>query len=291
MQHTNGSATPREAADTACANGAENSARQLEHAIVALPSLLPQDPDTRDRSTPEYLTWEQRLVEDLRQRAIQNPLHVLRTPLGLRVLAGETRRRAGLLAGRATAPVIIHDDAMTDGEMALEQLLDDEMRHPLTDMERAEKYFALMQLNDWTQVQLAQHVGRSPSFVSKLLSPFEKFPEDLRSRIGKGDGKIPITGAAAIARLDSLEAIRETAAVVLARGLKRDAIIALVNQRLNKKQSGRKPLKLKCGGVTATVTGNVVESLKAFIGKAGEALKKLERDNLPPEFLGGLMQQ
>lgn len=63
-----------------------------------------------------------------------------------------------------------------------------------------------------------------------------------------------------------------------------------MNQRLNKKQNGQKPLKLKCGGVTATVTGNTVESLKAFIGKAGEALKKLEKDNLPPEFLGVLMQ-
>ena len=290
MQHTNGSATLREAADAASTHSTESRARKLEHAIVPLPSLLPQDPDTRDRNTPEYLAWEQQLVEDLRQRPIQNPMHVLRTPLGLRMLAGETRRRAGLLAGCADAPVIIHDYPMTDGEKALEQLLDDEMRHPLTDMERAEKYFALMQLNDWTQVQLAQHVGRSQSFVSKLLSPFEKFPEDLRAKIGKGDGKIPITGAAAIARLDSLEAIRGTAGVVLARGLKRDAIIALVNQRLNKKQNGQKPLKLKCGGVTATVTGNTVESLKAFIGKAGEALKKLEKDNLPPEFLGVLMQ-
>ena len=57
-------------------------------------------------------------MEDLRQRPIQNPMHVLRTPLGLRMLAGETRRRAGLLAGCADAPVIIHDYPMTDGEKA-----------------------------------------------------------------------------------------------------------------------------------------------------------------------------
>jgi ParB/RepB/Spo0J family partition protein len=264
--------------------------RKLEHGEAELASLLPQNPDTRDRGTADYLAWEQQLVEDLRQRPIQNAIHVLRTPLGLRVLSGETRRRAGLLAGRVTAPVTIHDYPMTEGEQALDQLLDDEMRHPLTDMERAEKYFTLMQLNNWTQGELAQHVKRSQSFICKLMSAFEKIPEDMRHMIGKGDGKIPVTGAAAIARLESLQMIREVMEISLTRNLKRDAIIVLVNQRLHKPQKDGKALKLEFGGVTATVTGNIVDSLKAFMVKLKEGIKQLERNpSLPPETLASLM--
>ncbi len=29
---------------------------------------------------------------------------------------------------------------------------------------------------------------------------------------------------------------------------------------------------------------------KGFVGKATEAIKKIEKDHLPPEFVGGLMQ-
>ena len=78
-------------------------------------------------------------------------------------------------------------------------------------------------------MELAQHVGRSQSFVSKLLSPFEKFPEDLRAKIGKGDGKIPITGAAAIAPSGFVGSHPRDGGRRAVPGPKRDAIIALVN--------------------------------------------------------------
>ena len=98
MQHTNGSATLREAADAASTHSTESRACKLEHAIVPLPSLLPQDPDTRDRNTPEYLAWEQQLVEappaahpesDARPSHAAGPAHA----------GGRNASPRGLLAG------------------------------------------------------------------------------------------------------------------------------------------------------------------------------------------------
>ncbi len=74
-------------------------------------------------------------------------------------------------------------------------------------------------------------------------------------------------------------------------GKKRDAVRRIVQAASGTtKPKGGKALKLVCGDVTATVKGDKVAALRAFIAKVTEALKKLERDNLPPEFLGGLMQ-
>jgi ParB/RepB/Spo0J family partition protein len=74
------------------------------------------------------------------------------------------------------------------------------------------------------------------------------------------------------------------------RGMKRDAIAREIDRLRGKKAKTQKSLKLACGGVVATVKGDSVAALRAFIAKVTEALKKLERDNLPPEFLSGLMQ-
>ena len=43
--------------------------------------------------------------------------------------------------------------------------------------------------------------------------------------------------------------------------------------------------------MVAVVKGNPIEALQAFIAKATESLKKVQRDNLPPEVLAGLMKQ
>ena len=74
-------------------------------------------------------------------------------------------------------------------------------------------------------------------------------------------------------------------------GKKREAVQRIVQGASGTtKPKGDKPLKLVCGDVAATVKGDKVAALRAFVAKVTEALKKLERDNLPPEFLRGLMQ-
>jgi hypothetical protein len=72
--------------------------------------------------------------------------------------------------------------------------------------------------------------------------------------------------------------------------LKRDAVANQVRQM--KGAAARKPkaLAITCGGVTARVTGNPVETLRAFVAKAGEALRKLEKDSLPPDLLPALLK-
>ena len=58
---------------------------------------------------------------------------------------------------------------------------------------------------------------------------------------------------------------------------------------MNGKKVKQKPMKLNVGGVALMLTGGV-EALRAFVSKASEALKRLEKDNLPPDVLPSLMR-
>src|SRR5438045_3979574 len=100
--------------------------------------LWPPESDARDRSTPAYLAWEQQLAEDIRKRGVLSPIHVMRQGERLVVLTGETRRRAALHAGLREVPIIIRDRPLSEAEMAMERLLENEMRADFTDAERAE---------------------------------------------------------------------------------------------------------------------------------------------------------
>ena len=57
-----------------------------------------------------------------------------------------------------------------------------------------------------------------------------------------------------------------------------------------KREKRPKAMKLAHGGVVAVIKGDaVVAALRAFVAKVAEALRKLEKDGLPPDILPGLM--
>jgi len=147
--------------------------------------------------------------------------------------------------------------------------------------------FRWMQLTGSDQTQATANFGySSQSTVSKLLRPYTNGVEELLTAL-KERGIAPAS-AYLVAGLPA-EVQRAILPQVL--GKKREAVQRIVQAAKGaKKPKETKALKLACGGVTATVKGDCVAALKAFIAKATEALKKLERDNLPPAFLGGLMQ-
>ena len=147
--------------------------------------------------------------------------------------------------------------------------------------------FRWMEITNADQLQAAAHFGyQSQSAISKLLRPYKNGIDELLAALK--ERRLAPASAYLVASLPP-EVQRTILPQVL--GKKRDAVRRIVQSASGTtKPKGGKALKLAYGSVTATVNGDKVASLRAFVAKVTEALKKLERDNLPPEFLGGLMQ-
>ena len=146
--------------------------------------------------------------------------------------------------------------------------------------------FRWLTLTGADQLQAVSHFGyKSQGALSKLLRPYQNGVEELLTALR--DRRIAPTSAYLVAALPQ-EIQRAILPQVL--GKKRDAVQRIVQAAKGTKPKASKVLKLACGGVVATVKGDAVAALRAFITKATEALKKLERDNLPQEYLSGFMQ-
>jgi len=144
-----------------------------------------------------------------------------------------------------------------------------------------------MEVTGADQTQATAHFGyKSESAISKLLRPYKNGVEELL--VALKERRIAASSAYLVAGLPP-EVQRALLPQILDK--KREAVRRIVRgAKGGKKPKAAKALKLTFGDVVATVKGDHIAALRAFITKATEALKKLERDKLPPEFLGGLMQ-
>ena len=142
-----------------------------------------------------------------------------------------------------------------------------------------------------SQAEVAAALSMSEPEVSRALRLPKLLDSELHGYVR--DFKVGRTVAEMIASLPTPELQRQVMQRVMEgdlQGKKRDVIAREIGRLKGKKPKAQKTVKLACGGVTATVKGDSVAALRAFIARAAEALKKIEKDNLPPEFLGVLMQ-
>jgi ParB family chromosome partitioning protein len=250
--------------------------------------LLDVRNDLRTRDGSLYQAFFQSLVEDARERGIVQPVLAFLDGDRPRVIDGQTRLLAARLCGLETIPVLIFDQEPDEKKLATGMLQANAMRLDMSPLEYARAYKQLMVLNGWSQSQLADHLKISESKISKVLAIINRLPEDLQALIGEGKDTLRISIAAALARLPTHEEMRSLAPKCI--GMKRDAGEKLIAGYLSAKKPKASPtIKLTHGSVSVTVKGNAVEALKLFLAKASEAIKRLERDGLPPEYLGGLM--
>ena len=143
--------------------------------IVHLPlEDIEPDPDQpRKEFSPERL---EALVESIREIGVEEPIQVVSRVdgPGYVIRSGETRWRASKLAGKTTIPAIVKE-RLDAAETLLRQLVSNEQRADLTDLERAQSYKRLMDLDPkkFTIRQIAKHVGKNASTVTRLLSCLE----------------------------------------------------------------------------------------------------------------------
>ena len=143
---------------------------------------------------------------DLRQlgESLKSRQH---TPITARysglIIDGERRYRAALLLGLATLDVIITDEVLSEGEILLIQLTANVARADLTD---AELYASCQRVTalhpQWSNQDVAQRIGMSPSMVTRIVKMADLCPEAMDAFLA---GKFRIRAGYSIAQMPTRE--------------------------------------------------------------------------------------
>lgn len=107
------------------------------------------------------------LAESIRSHGVLEPIVVAKTPAGYQIIAGERRWRASKLVGLAKVPVVIKE---TSPQGMLEMaIVENVQRVDLNPLERAQAYRRLMDEFNLANTEIAERVGKSPSYISNTI--------------------------------------------------------------------------------------------------------------------------
>ncbi|MDQ3098474.1 MAG: ParB/RepB/Spo0J family partition protein [bacterium] len=126
--------------------------------------LQPNPLQPRGVISPESLV---ELIDSIREHGILEPIVVAHTPAGYQIIAGERRWRASKASGLARVPVIVKET--TPQGMLEMAIVENVQRIDLNPLERAQAYYRLMNEFGLTNQEVAQKVGKSPSYISNTL--------------------------------------------------------------------------------------------------------------------------
>ncbi|GEN49115.1 nucleoid occlusion protein [Ligilactobacillus pobuzihii] len=190
------------------------------------------------------------------------------------IIAGERRFKAVETLNWKKIPAIVRK--MSDNEAASMAVIENLQRESLTAIEEAQAYQQLMQLNDLTQGQLGQAIGKSQSFVAnklrllKLTSQVQQ--AILQRQLSERHGR-------ALVSVDSVKQ-DELLKQVLEQKLSVKETEKLVQKELNRsKQAERKP-KVRTKGTSRStkVAVNTIKKSVKMVLDAGIELKTTEED-------------
>lgn len=169
--------------------------------------IQPNPLQPRGMITPDSLMD---LVDSVREHGIIEPLIVAHTPAGFQIIAGERRWRAAKLAGLSHVPCIIKE---TSPQGMLEMaIVENVQRTDLNAIDRAKAFERLIEEFDLSNAEIAQRIGKSPSYVSnslKLLS----LPDALKD--GLLSGLISEGHARALSSVEDKNAMIEAYKIIL----------------------------------------------------------------------------
>jgi ParB family chromosome partitioning protein len=126
--------------------------------------LQPNPLQPRGVISPESLV---ELIDSIREHGILEPIVVAHTPAGYQIIAGERRWRSSKAAGLAQVPVIVKET--TPQGMLEMAIVENVQRVDLNPLERAQAYSRLMNEFGLSNQEVAQKVGKSPSYISNTL--------------------------------------------------------------------------------------------------------------------------
>ncbi len=123
------------------------------------------------------------LADSIREKGVIQPVLVRPQGPGFQLVAGERRLRAARQAGLSEIPVIIRE--ISDTESLELALIENIQRRDLTAIERARAYRQLMERFDYTQADLARHLGQNRASIANTLRLLT-LPEAVQGMVHEG---------------------------------------------------------------------------------------------------------
>jgi len=138
----------------------------LEKEIFEIPltDIMPNRFQPREIFDDEAL---QELAQSIKTHGVIQPIIVRKIGDKFEIIAGERRYRASQLAGKTTIPALIRD--IDNKEAAKVALLENLQRRDLSPIEEARTYQTILKLDNITQEELAENLGKSQSAIANKL--------------------------------------------------------------------------------------------------------------------------
>lgn len=223
--------------------GPAPSAGSTGAGVTRLPgaAMIPLDLIERDPNQPrEEFDAEaiERLAHSIREKGVLQPIRARKDEgRGVyTIIAGERRFRAAKAAGLESIPCVIHDGALSPGELLALQVTENALREDLNPVERARAYKALMDLNGWSGNQLAKELGIAQSAVVNAFK-LPTLPAPVQEMIARGE--LAASTGMKLADLDDPAEQAEAAAEIVGRDMSRDEATRLIRARSKAKGKGR----------------------------------------------------
>jgi ParB family chromosome partitioning protein len=180
--------------------------------MIAVDQIRPSHQQVRTRFDAEPLG---ELSESIRLHGVLQPILVRRLPDGYELIAGERRWRAARLAGLASVPAVVRNDAGDDGQLVL-GLIENLQRTDLDAVEEARGLRRLTEEFGLTHEEVAQRIGKHRVSVTQSLRLLAGCPA-VQSAVASG--VISAGHARALLALEGQAAQEHGLKVVVARHL------------------------------------------------------------------------
>ena len=147
--------------------------------------VIPDPEQPRAEFSEEALD---RLAHSIRDKGQLSPIRVRWSEDNGKwiIIFGERRWRATKQAGLPTIDCIFQDGAPTRQEVLQQQLIENLIRENLQPIEEAKAFIQLLEMNSWTQKELADALRIPQPKVTRALSLL-KLPEDVQNRVAAGE--------------------------------------------------------------------------------------------------------
>ena len=148
--------------------------------------LIPIDKIERNKDQPRTHFEEDKLIElaeSIKQNGLLQPIVVRPYNNVYQIVVGERRYRACLKAEMSEIPCIVQN--LDDEQTAAAALVENIQREDLSPIEEAWAYANLIELQQLTQTELAEKVGKSQSTIAnklRLIQLSEPVQEALKTR-------------------------------------------------------------------------------------------------------------
>lgn len=148
-------------------------------AVLSLERIIPNKDQPRKFFEQEKI---RQLSDSILQYGVLQPLIVVRETGGdnFRIVAGERRYRASVMAGLKEVPVIIKE--LSESEMLQIALIENLQREDINDIEAALAYRQLSEKFGYTQEQISEKIGKSRAAVTNTMRLLA-LPEDVQKAV------------------------------------------------------------------------------------------------------------